>query len=152
MSRTRIPADRTPCSACAAHLLGLPNSVYRPSLGKWQLVETWRGLLAAGVEAEVRAGFLHDLASTPGLSWLLGFMPYALGEKGPLAHDLAYRTGGDPLPEVGSFWRDGKRVRLTRKEADQILFQEAICEGTDRWKAKTAYVAVRALGWVAWRG
>lgn len=156
------PASPRPWSACAArYCQSGPNSLYRPALGKWVLQEDWEWVLADGTRTKVKRGFIYDMMSGPLLVHLI-IPRYALGEIGVLLHDFFYRTKGDPPPEVGSverpsFWLNGERLGnefwpVTRKEADQILIDEARAEGVPEWKLRCAYAALRAFGWLAWGG
>lgn len=82
-------------------------------------------------------GFECDLASAP--------RPYRSDDFSVLApaiHDALYRRRGV---------LDDGRV-LWRKECDQVFYRIMRAEGVGLIRARVAYLAVRAFGWVAWRG
>ena len=96
---------------------------------------TWRPVccLWEGVLIEVPAGFRTDLATIPfpltAISHRYG--PY---NRAVIIHDWIY-------------WKLGRvadDVTMTRKEADQLMYDLMIQDGTPRWKAALMWAAVRA--------
>ena len=96
---------------------------------------TWRPVccLWEGVLIEVPAGFRTDLATVPfpftAISHRYG--PY---NRAVIIHDWIY-------------WKLGRvadDVTMTRKEADDLMYDLMIQDGTPRWKAALMWAAVRA--------
>jgi hypothetical protein len=106
----------------------------------------FRSDIAGGVIV-VPADYLSDLASIPQFAWSI-FMASddPRIELGGWFHDLLYGNHGAVTLE------DGTAVRLTRKQADQILADEAMVDlaatPSQRW---TVYQALRRFGH-AWPG
>lgn len=61
-------------------------------------------------------------------------------------HDFLYAHGGDP-PEGAVF---PPKV-FSRAEVDALFFRALRAEGVSWLRARAAYLAVRAFGWVPWR-
>lgn len=91
----------------------------------------------------VPKGFEYDLATIPRILWSL-IAPHELSTAAPLVHDWIYhnkgtiRHGGEGL------------VTYSRKEADRLFLRMMIDAGVPRCRARVAYFAVRATGWLYW--
>lgn len=136
-----------------AERLSLPDAVFLPTMGKWMLRRPFTYVTDGRVAIAIRTGFLFDGASTPALSWLIGFQPWAFGEAAPLVHDALYRVGGKGIASIVTIMdAEGNDRKLTRKEADQIFREAALREGVSERKASIGYWALRAFGRWAWNG
>ena len=81
----------------------------------------------------VPKGFLTNLGSVPRpLRWLIP------------------REGRETAAFVFHDWLYGKKP-VSRKEADELLFQAMKHAGTWPWKREIIYLAVRMFGWLPWR-
>lgn len=86
----------------------------------------------------VPEGFIYDGASVPRLAW--SFMPPdGLHRAAALVHDFLYVHLG----------RMAHRT-YTRAEADKIFYLIMRDSGVSYFRAKAAYLAVRAGGWTYW--
>lgn len=103
----------------------------------WVLVQPFgfdRGTEGSGNRIEVETGFMTDFASVPRPLWIL--LP-KWGKYGNAAvvHDWLYWT----------------QHSITRKEADQVLFEGMTVLHVTPWQKYPIYWAVRFLGWLAWQ-
>jgi hypothetical protein len=88
-------------------------------------------------EIIVMENFITDFASVPGYVLLPGVVPRVGRIRwAAVVHDWIYRG------------HEGER--FTRGEADQILYDAAIEQGMNAWRAKAAWLGVRIGGWVPW--
>ena len=62
-----------------------------------------------------------------------------------LFHDSAYKHGAIWIGVPGGW----KKVKATRKEVDQMLYDMIILEGGSRANARTIWMGVRAGGWAS---
>ena len=85
-----------------------------------------------GAFIEVPAGFATDLATIPFPLTAIShrFGPY---NRAVIIHDYIYAQLGHVA--------DG--VRMTRKEADALMYNLMLQDGTPRWKAQMMWSAVR---------
>lgn len=95
----------------------------------------------------VPEGFLCDGASSPRFLWTLtGFTRDGMHRAAALVHDWLYHNKG---------WTHGYEHldgdQLSRKECDRMFFLILRHYGVSDWKARGAYAAVRAFGWIYWR-
>lgn len=93
--------------------------------------------------------FFTDLGSTPGLMQFLAPRWFAKDgfSKAFLFHDSAYIHHGVWV-NVNGKWEFRK---LSRKQADQMLYDMVIAEGGSKTAARLIYIGVRAGGWYSWR-
>jgi hypothetical protein len=101
----------------------------------------FRSDIAGGVLV-IPEKFRSDLASIPQFAWSIFMRPDDPRiELGAWVHDLLYRENGVIRLE------DGTLKKITRKQADQILCDEAMVDlwasGAQRW---TVYQALRRFG------
>lgn len=90
----------------------------------------------------------YDGASIPRLAWPMVGGPFEGKHRdGALVHDEAYACGGVMInPETF-------RVRrYTRAEADRAFLDAMAVRGVPLVTRRLIYGAVRAFGWLAWRG
>lgn len=96
-----------------------------------QLYQIQQELVYTGYEhvVGVREGFVTDLVSLP---WLLRLVSLPTGRwaRASIFHDFLYKS----------------RL-LPRKEADQFFYKIMISDKVAGWKAKGAYLLLRAFGW-----
>ena len=92
-------------------------------LAPWVLREMGQPLNIAGGVIVVEQGYVSDLASIPQFAWSI-FMASddPRIELGAWVHDLIYGSIGQIKLE------DGRRVTLSRKQADNILVYEAMAD------------------------
>ena len=85
-----------------------------------------------GAFIEVPAGFATDLATIPFPFTAIShrFGPY---NRAVIIHDYIYASLG---------WI-GDDIRMTRKEADALMYNLMLQDGTPRWKAHIMWSAVR---------
>lgn len=100
------------------------------------------------------AGFRSDLASTPRLSWLVGYRPDGMMSIPGLFHDFYYRHGA-ALVRVAVEYSPGCWARPigdgSRAWGDR-LFRDLARDITGlRLPAWVAYIALRLFGRLAWR-
>lgn len=96
---------------------------------------------------KVRAGFVHDGASVPRLTWTIsGLRPDGLLRAAALLHDALYQNCGN-LPRNWVF----PKQKFTRGECDRVFLDVMKAAGVGWWKRKIAYAGVRAGGWASWR-
>lgn len=105
----------------------------------------------------VPAGYVYDGASVPRWLWsVTGILPDGLQREAALLHDWLYEHRG--APPAPSYERAGVRgweacaEVWTRGAADRLfgrLMREA---GVPKVRRRSAYLAVRAFGWLYWRG
>lgn len=94
----------------------------------------WRG-----IPLYLREEFITDLASVP--RWV----KIVIDDDEPglrmasAFHDAAYRKLKMFAP-----------VRLTRRDADDMLYDIALSRGLPKWKALLVWTAVRLFGWRYW--
>lgn len=109
-------------------------------------------------EAEFRLVLPHgqntDFASAPWWARALGFKKEdTRWQRASLFHDFLYYHKGDipdgiyqyKDPETGE-WLNISTPRWTRKQADQLFLKIMLEDGFPKWKAHTAYRAVRLCG------
>lgn len=102
----------------------------------YQLVEDYE---SCGIH--VPHGLVVDGASVPRLAWW--FMPPdGLHRGAALIHDWLYINRGD-LKDDGIKW--------CRKACDEMFHSLMLMAGVSRFRAGTAYRAVRRFGWHPWR-
>jgi len=115
----------------------------------WTLVDTYRLTLPIdernAVAFEIPMGFDFDLASIPRFIWPL-ISSFELSLVAPLIHDYCYQYKGVAAHHV--WLTDGVPAQnmfddITRAEADKLFLNLMIREGVPKWKAKSAYSAVR---------
>ena len=104
--------------------------------GVWKLLAQLR-YDSAIVRARiiVQEGFVSDLASVPRLPfvfWIVGDTAHAAA----VLHDMLYQLR---LPGID------------RSMADAVLFEAMVTHGEPRWRAWSMWMAVRLVGWAAWR-
>lgn len=101
----------------------------------------------AGGVILVEDGFESDLASIPQFAWSIFMKPDDPRiELGAWVHDVIYRTCGDITLE------NGHHVKLSRKQADQILCFEAMKDLlATPFQIHAVYQSLRRLG-IAWKG
>lgn len=104
----------------------------------WILVEDYKldvELQDRVFKFHIRKGFRFDLASIPRILWSI-ISSFELSLPAPLIHDQAYRFRGRPVFHT-------PKVKITRKEADQIFLKIMQMAKVRKWKASAAYRAVR---------
>lgn len=89
---------------------------------------------ARGNVHRVPEGFTTDFASVPRLLWRL-VPPWGPYSPAAVVHDYLYRTGTG-----------------TRPAADAVFLSLMKRLGVPAWKRYAMYAAVRAFGFMAWRG
>ena len=112
---------------------------------KYELASAW-SVEWEGATYSIPEGFRHDGASVPRPVWsLTGLRPDGLLRAAALLHDALYRHGGR-LPKG---W--GPQVPISRKDADRAFYGLMIEAGVPRWRAWTAWRAVRVFGRWSWK-
>ena len=110
---------------------------------QWELIEDYT-YERAPIRITVREGFVYDGASIPRVFWrFIG--PPAAGKyaHASLLHDWLY---------VHKYIiRDGQKVTITRKEADDIMLMVMKEDGVAWWRRNAIHRAVRLGGGRAWR-
>ena len=96
-------------------------------------------------------GFITDLGSQP---WLVQALP-GFGVNGnsrdaAVPHDFGYSSAGD-LAVLDVTTGEIVRLKLTRREVDQLFYDGLIASGYSRAVARLFYLGVRAGGWWYWR-
>ena len=94
----------------------------------------------------VPVNFTTDLESIPRVLPLAYAILYGTAHKASVVHDWLYTNGG--LWPTSQLAQSGAHV--TRKQADDVLYEAIVCTGEPRWKAWLIWLGVRAGGWVAW--
>ncbi|MDR1279491.1 MAG: DUF1353 domain-containing protein [Opitutaceae bacterium] len=93
---------------------------------------------------ELEDGFVTDMASIPRLFWRI-FPPSGRYTAAAIVHDWLY-------------WFQAKeshltpKIRITRKQADNVLMEAMTALGVPWLTRQTIYRAVRVGGGIAWRG
>jgi hypothetical protein len=96
----------------------------------------------------IRKGTLSDGASVPRILWPV-MAPDELGRVAVFNHDDLYRNGGFAWIKQNGVW---VHVQLyTRLEADRLFYDLMILEGVPYWRARAAYLGVRARGAAHWQ-
>ncbi|MBC3539853.1 DUF1353 domain-containing protein [Rufibacter sediminis] len=122
-----------------------PVLTYSQQRRKWILENTYL-YQGDGFTLTVPAGYAFDLASVPRAVWW-AIAPFELSIVAPLVHDFLYDYGGElPAPAVYPY-----RV-FTRRQADYLFLEIMRREGVAELKARIAFNAVRAAGWIGWKG
>lgn len=104
----------------------------------YQVFEPYPYILDGKLET-VPKGMIVDGASVPRPLWW--FMPPdGLHRGAALPHDDVYGRKG-VMPS---------RRRVTRWQADIMIYERMIMAGCPRWRALIVYWGVRAFGWYAW--
>lgn len=124
-----------------------PNTLkleYYPDLkDEFLLLEDFTFICNDGLEIVAEKGLSTDLASIPRVfRWL--FKGHNRYTYGAIPHDWIYQHKGVLSLD------DGSTVGVSRKRADDVLYEACIAAGVSKWKAKMIYAAVRAGGWVMW--
>ena len=89
----------------------------------------------------VPRGFVSDLASVPW--WLRSLAPpWQQSARAGLLHDYAYRIGAHPA---------GSIRKITRSEADLLLWEGLRADDVGRIRARAMWAAVRTCGASSWR-
>lgn len=101
----------------------------------------FRSDIAEGVII-VPKGYKSDLASIPQFAWSIFMAPDDPRiELGSWVHDVIYGSDG------AITLQSGKKIALTRKQADQILAKEAMPElFAEPWQCTVVYQALRRFG------
>jgi len=95
----------------------------------------------------VPRGFINDGASIPSVFYW--FMRRDGLTRGPaLAHDYLYRKKGNMYPDLVLKDNAPYGEILSRAEADEAFKQLLVKAGFSKFKAYTAWLGVRAGGWV----
>ena len=91
---------------------------------------------------KVPKGFITDGASIPKFAWRI--IGGQLGKYAAAAgvHDYLYHTK--------FYIKDGVKVMITRKKADQIFLEAMKVLKVPRWKRNTMYSFVRLISWFFW--
>lgn len=96
-------------------------------------------------EARTLAQFTSDKGSVPAVfEWLIRDDAFLLSF---LFHDSAYHSGGWYVHEANGF----RFVELTRRQADDILYDMVLAEGGSVQQARLIWAAVRMGGARGWR-
>ena len=103
-------------------------------------------------------GFQYDGASVPQAFWAIGIWPDGLNRAGATAHDLLYKSKGDPNNHPhGRFEKlnsDGNGTIIkdhwTRSQADHLFGRILRESGYKKWKRRCAFCAVWWFGWRGW--
>ncbi|ALJ00803.1 DUF1353 domain-containing protein [Rufibacter tibetensis] len=112
---------------------------------KWMLENPYF-YLGEGFNLTVPAGYAFDLASVPRAIWW-AIAPFELSIVAPLIHDFMYDYGGVLLRQAVQPYRT-----FTRRHADHLFLEIMRREGVPELKARIAFNAVRAAGWIGWKG
>lgn len=84
--------------------------------------------------ARIPYGFKTDGASIPRFFWRVVGTPFEPDLMlGALLHDRLYRTGA-----------------VTRRQADEALYDRMRLDGVGRVRARVIWLAVRLFGWLFW--
>ncbi|MDD5754696.1 MAG: DUF1353 domain-containing protein [Methylococcales bacterium] len=102
----------------------------------------FRSDIAKGVIVVSATNEPSDLASIPKLAWSCFMAPDDPRiELGSWVHDLIYGLEGKITLECGT------EIKLTRKQADEILAKEAMPElFAENWRCSIVYQALRKFG------
>lgn len=102
----------------------------------------------------VPENFNTDIASSPQITWSLGFKPDGLHRAAAVVHDYMYVKGGVLPPGTYQCKNAAGWVNLEtywpRRQADDLFYKMMIHYGVPYWRAKTMWLAVRAFGWAFW--
>lgn len=99
---------------------------------RWRLAGTLLFVDSQDRVWNIPEGFEYDLASVPRIFWSL--YPPQISTRASAVHDWLYVY-----------------QPVSRKEADQILYEGLIAEGVPKYRAKIIWSAVRAGGYFPWR-
>lgn len=102
-------------------------------IDKWKTVEDFTLTTPDGLQLFIPKGFKYDKASVPRAVWWYIPRDHKQTVIAALVHDFLYEY----------------RL-LSRKQSDQIFYDLLRLAGMRYTKAKMAYWAVRAGGWVYW--
>ena len=137
---------------------------------KWQLMEDYPcyfKLSGIWYKVVIYKGFVYDGASIPRFAWsILGKTPMGQHDSGTIFHDLVYMVKDGIINNqchhvayvaLPQGWQTVKALKLSRKEADKIMFN--IIENTkgvviDRKMSRQLrlmYRSIRIFGGVMWR-
>lgn len=79
-------------------------------------------------------GYQTDGASIPRPFWFVVGSPFAPDViRAAIVHDYLY-----------------SHRKVTRLEADDLLYEVMVADGVPRWRALVIHLAVRAFGWLFW--
>ncbi len=106
---------------------------------RYQLIEPWSFELL-GTKQPVPLGIIVDGASVPRIFWTF-CPPDGTHRAGALGHDLSYQVEGHLIG-----------ITITRKQADELLYNCMIEAGVSKTRACIVYEAVRAFGGSSWGG
>jgi hypothetical protein len=96
----------------------------------------------------INKGFEYDGASVPRMAWSLsGLRPDGLIRAAALVHDWLYTNHYSEYQTTRGF----NKIGCCRKEADDIFLKIMLEAGMKKYRAKTAYWAVRMFGRAAWK-
>lgn len=129
---------------------------FKPIGGKWWRLDgsysIWFTYKGKRYRLTLPEGFVTDFASIPKLVWsILAPWDYQY-TPACLPHDLGYELAGS----LTVWWHNGvtwtpKRLELTRRAVDDLMYWGMVARGTPKWKVNAIYSAVRMGGWLAWR-
>lgn len=112
--------------------------------GWWELVEDY--IITVGEDViEVPKGFQCDLASIPsGLQFYYGTPGSSQNEAAGLCHDWLYTV-------QYCFDKQHEKYAVSRKEADDILYNILVMFGHSKFSAYKMWIAVRICGGSHWK-
>jgi len=144
MAKASARTLRAQLVSIAASTLPPPRLTYDVERKRWVVDEAYE-YVDGSTRITVPGGFLSDLSSVPHFLWSV-IAPFELSIVAPLVHDLLYRHGGAPPPELVHPYRT-----WTRSEADGVFGRIMEQEGIARWRRVLAGLAVRAFGGSHWK-
>ena len=109
---------------------------------RWIFREDYLIRLPDGTVCLIPTGFILDFASVPRLAWPV-LHPLGLLMLASIVHDFIYTRGY-------LLFRDGIKLKLSRKQADRLLREVAIDQTGIKSGTWLAWGAVRVGGWWAW--
>jgi len=138
----------------------------------WKLVEPFRYHIGDRNSEDIitiPTGFITDFASVPRIFWVL-IPPYGKWGKATVVHDWLYqrrfenKVRCDICGKVFNGEESNKHrietghnswwliLAKTRKEADDVFLEAMGVLGVKNWRKYPMYLAVRAFGFLAWKG
>jgi len=110
--------------------------------------------LSKAVGIKIPKGFQFDLSTIPRFLWSV-IAPFELSIIAPLVHDFVYENKGNLTIDENNIIvksTDDNNFKLSRLEADSIFLDHMKQEGISFIKRWLAYIGVRLVGGMFWKG
>lgn len=106
--------------------------------------QAWGMRVRGGSAYMVHAEFVSDGGSLPSLFWLPLGNPFSRARAGYILHDAAYHR------RLLCFQPDGTVRLISKREADELMYQVALWNGMTRKRMRAVFAGVHLFGGSSW--